>query len=85
MGERGMTIDLEHPEIAPKGNGGVGRPKPKTVEMVIRVEGLDQFKKLAAEAQAAAWEEGLRHALTWLGLKQYGDVMAKDNPHKAGQ
>lgn len=32
--------------------------------------------------QAAAWESGMRHALAWLGLKQYGDVMAADNPHK---
>jgi|GEM_PF-6232276 len=53
------------------------------VEMVIKVEGLDQFKAYAVEAQAAAWDAGLRHALTWLGLKQYADVMGADNPHKA--
>ena len=36
-------------------------------------------------AIASIWEAGMRHALTWLGLKQYGDVMAKDNPYrKAG-
>lgn len=33
-------------------------------------------------AIAQIWEQGLRHALTWLGLKQYGDVMAKDNPYR---
>lgn len=31
--------------------------------------------------ESDAWEAGMRHALTWLGLKQYADVMAKDNPH----
>lgn len=37
-------------------------------------------------AIAGIWEAGMRHALTWLGLKQYGDVMANDNPYrKAGQ
>lgn len=51
------------------------------VEVVIRVEGLDRVKEVITESQAAAWEAGMRHALSWLGLKQYGDVMAKDNPH----
>lgn len=32
-----------------------------------------------------AWESGMRHALAWLGLKQYGDVMAADNPHKEAE
>lgn len=54
--------------------------------MVIRVEGLDHFKAIVANREHAAWEAGLRHALAWLGLKQYGDVMAKDNPHgRAGE
>jgi hypothetical protein len=35
------------------------------------------------EVAAEAWEAGMRHALAWLGLRNYGDVMAKDNPHKA--
>jgi hypothetical protein len=55
--------------------------KTTPLEMVIKVEGLDQFKAYAVEAQHAAWDAGMRHALTWLGLKQYADVMAKDNPH----
>lgn len=32
-----------------------------------------------------AWEQGLRHALAWLGLKHYGDVMTKDNPHRKAE
>jgi hypothetical protein len=38
---------------------------------------LERMDEVAAEA----WLEGMNHALTWLGLKQYADVMAKDNPH----
>lgn len=36
-------------------------------------------------AIANVWEQGMRHALTWLGLKHYGDVMAKDNPYRKAQ
>lgn len=50
------------------------------VEVVIKVEGLDRVKEILTEAQRDAWEAGLRHTLAWLGLKHYGDVMAKDNP-----
>lgn len=56
--------------------------KVAPLEVVIKVEGLAQFKDALTEAQALAWEAGMRHALTWLGLRQYGDVMAGDNPHK---
>ena len=53
----------------------------KAPPLIVRVEGLDQFKAALTEAQAAAWLEGMNHALTWLGLKQYAEVMSKDNPH----
>lgn len=62
--------------------------KVAPLEVVIRVTGLkelrdlkDQIEPLIETAQSAAWLEGMNHALSWLGLKQYGDVMAKDNPH----
>ncbi|MFC0456742.1 hypothetical protein ACFFGR_09330 [Arthrobacter liuii] len=47
------------------------------VTIAVKVLSPNELK----EAEAAAWEAGLRHALAWLGLKQFGDVMAKDNPH----
>lgn len=59
--------------------------KMAPIEVVIKVEGLESVKKWAAEAQSAAWESGMRHALAWLGLKQYGNVMANDNPHKEAE
>ncbi|WP_427130348.1 hypothetical protein [Pseudarthrobacter sp. S9] len=52
-----------------------GDPNPV---IVPRLYSAEQHK----DAQSEAWEAGLRHALAWLGLKHYGDVMAKDNPHK---
>lgn len=55
------------------------------VEVVIKVEGLDRVKELLTEAQHDAWEAGMRHALAWLGLRHYGDVMAKDNPHRKAE
>lgn len=54
----------------------------KLVPLVIKVEGMPQLAERLARAEAEAWEAGMRHALTWLGLKQYADVMTKDNPHK---
>lgn len=57
----------------------------KLVPLVIKVEGLPQLAERLANAEAEAWEAGMRHSLAWLGLKQYGDVMAKDNPHTPKQ
>lgn len=52
-----------------------------TVTIAVKVLGPKELKAV----EAAAWESGMRHALAWLGLKQYGDVMANDNPHKEGK
>lgn len=52
-----------------------------TVTVAVKVLGPKELRAV----EAAAWESGMRHALTWLGLKQYGDVMAADNPHREAQ
>lgn len=61
--------------------------KAPPLEIVVRVVRCEEggtwtmsdaeFKRALAEE----WEAGMNHALTWLGLKQYADVMGKDNPH----
>lgn len=56
--------------------------KTVPLELVVKVEGLDQFKATLAEAQHAAWLEGMNHVLSWLALRQFSETMAKDNPYK---
>ena len=55
--------------------------KTVPMEVVVKVEGLDQFKQALTAAQHAAWLEGMNHVLTWLALQRFGDAMAKDNPY----
>jgi hypothetical protein len=52
------------------------------VEVIVKLDPTTTVQFMAQRLQAEAWEAGMRHALTWLGLKQYGDVMAGDNPHR---
>ena len=51
--------------------------KAETVTIAVKVLSPKELKA----AEAAAWHEGMTHALTWLGLKHYGEVMGKDNPY----
>jgi hypothetical protein len=51
--------------------------KAEAATVVVKVIRANELSAI----EAAAWHEGMTHALTWLGLKQYADVMAKDNPH----
>ena len=53
--------------------------------VTVKVESATQRQTEIDAAKHAAWLEGLNHALTWLGLKHYGDAMAKDNPHGGGK
>lgn len=55
--------------------------KTVPMEVVVKVEGLDQFKAAVTEAQSAAWLEGMNHVLSWLALRQFSETMAKDNPY----
>lgn len=55
--------------------------KTVPLELVVKVEGLDQFKDALAEARSAAWLEGMNHVLTWLALQRFGGAMGKDNPY----
>jgi len=60
----------------------------EVVVRVVRCEDGGTWTMSDAEFQrerAEAWHEGMTHALTWLGLKQYAEVMAKDNPHGRGK
>lgn len=68
---------------SPSGVAYVG-PAEDTEDPYVSVSELRALLEADKEptAQSEAWEAGLRHALTWLGLKQYGEVMAKDNPHR---
>lgn len=56
--------------------------KTVPMEVVVKVEGLDQFKAALAQAQHAAWLEGMNHVLTWLALQRFAPVMGKDNPYR---
>lgn len=51
------------------------------LEVVVRVEGVEQVKEAIAGAQSAAWLEGMNHVLSWLALRQFSETLAKDNPH----
>lgn len=58
--------------------------KAPPLEVVVKMEGLDQFKATLTEAQRAAWLEGMNHVLTWLALQRFSEVMGKDNPYGRG-
>lgn len=55
--------------------------KTVPLEVVVRVQGLDQFKDAITEARHAAWLEGMNHVLSWLALRQFSETLAKDNPY----
>lgn len=55
--------------------------KAPPLTVTIDVQGLDQFKAALAQAQHAAWLEGMNHVLTWLALQRFSEVMGKDNPY----
>jgi hypothetical protein len=56
--------------------------KMPLVEVIVKLDPTTTVQFMSRRLQAEAWDAGLRHALTWLGLKQYADVMGADNPHK---